>query len=157
MTMFSMRLAVRSWKIRRRPTDGKRRMVVFGAGEGGRLLLHALTRDTASSYAPVALLDDSPLKQRLTIEGVPVKGTGAGLEEVASAYRADILAIAVPSADSALIRDLTERAEACGLATLVLPPATPADSLPSSSSVRARRRHGLVRTTSCWVARVIAT
>ena len=82
MTMFSMRLAVRSWKIRRRPTDGKRRMVVFGAGEGGRLLLHALTRDTASSYAPVALLDDSPLKQRLTIEGVPVKGTRAGLEEV---------------------------------------------------------------------------
>ena len=124
MTMFSMRLAVRSWKIRRRPTDGKRRMVVFGAGEGGRLLLHALTRDTTSSYAPVALLDDSPLKQRLTIEGVPVKGTRAGLEEVASAYRADILAIAVPSADSALIRDLTERAEACGLATLVLPPAS---------------------------------
>jgi FlaA1/EpsC-like NDP-sugar epimerase len=124
MTMFSMRLAVRSWKIRRRPTYGKRRMVVFGAGEGGRLLLHALTRDTASSYAPVALLDDSPLKQRLTIEGVPVKGTRAGLEEVASAYRADILAIAVPSADSVLIRDLTERAEACGLATLVLPPAS---------------------------------
>lgn len=100
MTMFSMRLAVRSWKIRRRPTDGKRRMVVFGAGEGGRLLLHALTHDTASSYAPVALLDDSLLKQRLTIDGVPVKGTRAELEEVASAYRADILAIAVPSADS---------------------------------------------------------
>ena len=124
MTMFSMRLAVRSWKIRRRPTDGKCRMVVFGAGEGGRLLLHALTRDTTSSYAPVALLDDSPLKQRLTIEGVPVKGTRTGLEEVASAYRADILAIAVPSADSTLIRDLTERAEACGLATLVLPSAS---------------------------------
>ena len=124
MTMFAMRLAVRSWKIRQRPTDGKRRMVVFGAGEGGRLLLHALTRDSASSYAPVALLDDSALKQRLTIEGVPVKGTRDDLEEVASAYRADILAIAVPSADSALIRDLTERAEACGLSTLVLPPAT---------------------------------
>jgi FlaA1/EpsC-like NDP-sugar epimerase len=124
MTMFAMRLAVRSWKIRQRPTDGKRRMVVFGAGEGGRLLLHALTRDSASSYAPVALLDDSALKQRLTIEGVPVKGTRDDVEEVASAYRADILAIAVPSADSALIRDLTERAEACGLSTLVLPPAT---------------------------------
>ena len=123
MTMFSMRLAVRSWRIRRRPTDGKRRMVVFGAGEGGRLLLHALTRDTTSAYAPVALLDDSALKQRLTIEGVPVKGTRADLESVASAYRAETLAIAVPSADSALIRDLTERAEACGLTSLVLPPA----------------------------------
>ena len=123
MTMFSMRLAVRSWRIRRRPTDGKRRMVVFGAGEGGRLLLHALTRDTTSAYAPVALLDDSVLKQRLTIEGVPVRGTRADLEEVASAYRAETLAIAVPSADSALIRDLTERAEACGLTSLVLPPA----------------------------------
>jgi FlaA1/EpsC-like NDP-sugar epimerase len=123
MAMFSMRLAVRSWRIRRRPTDGKRRMVVFGAGEGGRLLLHALTRDTTSAYAPVALLDDSALKQRLTIEGVPVKGTRAGLEEVATSYRAETLAIAVPSADSALIRDLTERAEACGLTTLVLPPA----------------------------------
>jgi FlaA1/EpsC-like NDP-sugar epimerase len=124
MTMFSMRIAVRSWRIRRRPTDGKRRMVVFGAGEGGRLLLRALTHDSTSPYAPVALLDDSALKQRLAIEGVPVKGTRADLEEVASAYRADTLAIAVPSADSALIRDLTSRATACGLATLVLPPAS---------------------------------
>jgi FlaA1/EpsC-like NDP-sugar epimerase len=124
MTMFSMRIAVRSWRIRRRPTDGKRRMVVFGAGEGGRLLLRALTHDSTSSYAPVALLDDSPLKQRLAIEGVPVKGTRADLEDVASACRADTLAIAVPSADSALIRDLSDRAEACGLATLVLPPAS---------------------------------
>src|SRR5690349_15121093 len=123
MAMFSMRLAVRSWKIRRRPTDGKRRMVVFGAGEGGRLLLHALTRDTTSTYAPVALLDDSALKQRLTIEGVPVKGTRADLESVAAAYRAETLPIAVPSAGSARLRGLTERAEPGGLTSLVLPPA----------------------------------
>ncbi|MEO8828665.1 nucleoside-diphosphate sugar epimerase/dehydratase, partial [Lapillicoccus sp.] len=123
LTMFSMRLAVRTWRINRRRTDGKRRVIVFGAGEGGRLLLRTLTHDGTSPFAPVALLDDSPLKQRLSIEGVSVRGTRDDLEAVAAGMRAETLAIAVPSADSALIRDLTDRATACGLATLVLPSA----------------------------------
>ena len=129
--MLGLRLLVRQWKTRRghpagdaQVVENPARVVVFGAGEGGRVLVRAMTRDRTRAYIPVALVDDDPLKQRLTIEGVRVRGTRAALERVADEYAADTLAIAIPSADSALITDLSARAESAGLRILVLPSVT---------------------------------
>jgi len=140
--MLALRLTVRAWKTRRgldAPADAAesaRRVVVFGAGEGGRQLVRAMTRDRSHTYHPVALLDDDPLKQRLTIEGVRVRGTRNKLEEVAGDLDAQLLAIAMPSADAALIRDLSERAEHAGLDVLVLPPVSSLIGRPSLGDLR---------------------
>ena len=121
--MFVLRFVVRMWRTTKvTAATTQRRVVVFGAGEGGRQLVRAMVRNPSAGFAPVALLDDDPRKARLHMEGVRVRGTRTSLAAVAVKQGADTLAIAVPSADAALIRDLRDRAEAAGLDVLVLPP-----------------------------------
>lgn len=128
--MLAARMVVRTWRMRQRQRAGNpdlpsyRRVVVFGAGEGGRQLVRAMTRDSSHTFHPVALLDDDPRKARLAIEGVRVRGQREDLAAVAERYGADALAIAIPSGDSTLVTDLTNRAQALGLEVLVLPTAS---------------------------------
>lgn len=141
--MLALRLLVRSWKNRRGYPGGdadysgeRSRVVVFGAGEGGRVLVRAMVRDRNHHYHPVALLDDDPLKARLTIEGVRVRGTRGDLEAVAARYDADTLAIAMPSADASLIQDLSDRAAMAGLNVLVLPAMSDMFATPTLGDLR---------------------
>jgi FlaA1/EpsC-like NDP-sugar epimerase len=141
--MLALRLLVRSWKNRRGYPGGdaddsgaRARVVVFGAGEGGRVLVRAMVRDRNHHYHPVALLDDDPLKARLSIEGVRVRGTRNDLEDVAARYDADTLAIAMPSADATLIQDLSDRAALAGLSVLVLPAISDMFATPTLGDLR---------------------
>src|SRR5450759_4059956 len=107
---------------RRRPrAEDSERLLVFGAGEGGEQVVRAMLREPLSPYYPVGLLDDDPTKQNLRILGVPVVGTRASLVEAAGTAGASTLLIAVPSADGAILRELTKLAECAGLAVKVLP------------------------------------
>ncbi|MCL3862922.1 nucleoside-diphosphate sugar epimerase/dehydratase [Actinotalea sp. K2] len=121
--MFAGRFLVRSWRDRRAGSRRhQRRVIVFGAGNAGRRLLRSMVRDEQAGYFPVALLDDDRSKRRLRIDGVRVRGTREDIAEVARAYDASALVVALPSADAALVRELSEAATAAGLDTLVLPP-----------------------------------
>ena len=116
-----------SWRLvierRMRPSEeGRHRLLVFGAGEGGTQIIAALLRDPTSDYVPVGLIDDDADKRNLRLMGVPVLGSRTRLAEAAADCRADTLLIAVPSADADLVGDLSERALAAGLAVKVLPP-----------------------------------
>lgn len=127
--MLAARMVVRTWRVRQRRAGSQdvlshRRVIIFGAGEGGRQLVRVMTRDNLRTFQPVALLDDDPRKARLAIEGVKVRGKREDMAAVAERYEADVLAIAVPSADSTLVADLTDRAHHLGLEVLVLPPAS---------------------------------
>ena len=86
-------------------------VIVFGAGEGGEQTITALLRDPHSPWFPVAMLDDDPRLARRTIRGVRVAGTRADLAEVAERFGARTIVIAIPSASSALIRELCDLAE----------------------------------------------
>ncbi len=122
--MGAARFAVRSRRSalrRSRPSGDARRVIVFGAGNGGRLLVQSLVRDPRSGLVPVALLDDDPKKGRLSISGLRVRGDRDHMAQVAERYGADTLAIAIPSATSATVRELSEVAADAGLSVLVLP------------------------------------
>ncbi|HEY5249030.1 MAG TPA: nucleoside-diphosphate sugar epimerase/dehydratase, partial [Dermatophilaceae bacterium] len=88
----------------------------------GRRLLRSMMHDEQSGYLPVALLDDDRTKHRLRIDGVRVRGTRADIGDVAQAYDATALVLALPQANAELIRDLSELATAAGLDVLILPP-----------------------------------
>lgn len=142
VAMLGLRLLVRSWRTRN-PVGvdpdadaDARRVLVFGAGEGGRQLVRAMVRDRSRTYLPVAIIDDDPRKQRLTVEGVRVRGTRANLEQVADEYDAAVLAIAMPSADGDLIRDLSDRADHAGMDVMVLPPVSELIGRPSLGDLR---------------------
>lgn len=107
---------------RNRPSEEMaKRIVVFGAGEGGAQVVSAMLRDPDSPYVPVALLDDDPMKRNLRIMGVPVEGARARLAEVAAAHKAKTVLIAIPSASSPVIVSLSRQVAAAGLSTKVLP------------------------------------
>ncbi len=123
LSMFALRYTVRAVNTHRYATrKGECRVVLFGAGEAGRRLVRSMLREGDDQFIPVAMLDDDKRKGRLRVEGIRVRGTRENLAAVAAKYKATDLVIALPNADAALIRDVTERAEALGLNTLVLPP-----------------------------------
>jgi FlaA1/EpsC-like NDP-sugar epimerase len=123
MGMFAARFLIRSRRTHLAVRgDSTKRAVVFGAGSGGRILMQSLVRDPASGIVPVALLDDDPRKSRLHFSGVRVRGTRHDLAAVASKHAATTLVIAVPSATSETVRELSAIARECGLEVLVLPP-----------------------------------
>lgn len=96
-------------------------IVVIGAGEAGQQIITAMLRNPSGRFLPVALIDDDPLKRHLRIRGVPVSGTRDDLGAVAAAHRATVALLAVPTADSSIIRAYADLARDLGIRLLVLP------------------------------------
>jgi len=122
LLMAGIRVA---WRLllerQNRPGIGADRMIVFGAGEGGDQAIRAMLQAPHSPYLPVAILDDDPLKKRLSIKGVRVMGGSSDIAEVMRAVSATVFLVAVPSIDGELLTRITKEAERCGLVIKVLP------------------------------------
>ena len=84
-------------------------------------MIRSLVRDQNSNLVPIGILDDDSRKRRWKIDGVKVLGTRNDLSRVAQQTNAEILAIAIPSADSALLRELRDLADDNRLDLRVLP------------------------------------
>ncbi|WP_068255411.1 polysaccharide biosynthesis protein [Janibacter corallicola] len=121
--MFGARFVLRAVRSRIDPAvRATSRVLVFGAGDGGRQLVRALVRGH-SRVAPVGLIDDDRAKRRMRIDGVKVLGTTKDIARVAEETEATTLAIAVPSAGPDLVRTLRDTARRVGMRTQILPPA----------------------------------
>ena len=115
-----------SWRLireqLRRPTaQTAAKILVYGAGEGGIQMVNTLLRNPQSPYLPVGFLDDNPDTHRLSISGVPVLGGRDQLAQARTRTGASTLLIAIPSADSALISDISARARDLSMDVKVLP------------------------------------
>lgn len=120
--MSGARFVMRAHHSRRRNgTPSESRVLVFGAGEGGRQLVRAIVRDASSDMTPVGLLDDDRSKRRMRIDGVRVLGTSRDLVAIAAETDATTLAIAIPSASPELVTRLKDAAVEADLETLILP------------------------------------
>ncbi|WP_211261424.1 polysaccharide biosynthesis protein [Pseudonocardia acaciae] len=97
------------------------RVIVFGAGSAGRELVRAMLADPAGGYRPIAFLDDDPELRRRCIAGIKVRGNRTDLPAVAAETDAELLVIALPSADPSDVRAVTRIALASGLRVKQLP------------------------------------
>ena len=102
-------------------SDAADQVIVFGAGEAGVQVITAMLRNPASPYLPVALIDDDPGKRNLRIMGVPVVGSRALLAREAHRLEVDRLVVAIPSASSETLRDISDIALEADLRVSVLP------------------------------------
>ncbi|MDW3215087.1 MAG: nucleoside-diphosphate sugar epimerase/dehydratase [Ilumatobacteraceae bacterium] len=122
-------VAVRSaWRLyqqkqSKRELLGAAPLIIVGTGEAAEQIVKALLADANSRYQPVALLDDKPDRRRYSISGVKVQGPISQMREVAARYSAEDVLLAMPSAESELIRDVDAIANNAGLRLLVLPSA----------------------------------
>ncbi|PMC07132.1 polysaccharide biosynthesis protein [Microbacterium sp. UMB0228] len=125
LTMYGVRYLTRLLAERtRKPGDEAEPAIIVGAGFLGDNVLRSILTDPASPIRPVGLLDDDPAKKHLRLRGVPVIGSTSDLAEAAARTGATALVIAVARADGALLRELTDRAEAAGMSVSVTPSLT---------------------------------
>ncbi|MDP5183845.1 nucleoside-diphosphate sugar epimerase/dehydratase [Blastococcus sp. BMG 814] len=121
LLMLGFRLVIRSQREGAvRPRTG-RPTLVFGAGEAAHQLIRSMLADPDSPYVPVGLIDDDRSKRHLRIRGVRVLGSRDQIDAAVATTGAEVLVIALPAADSALVRDVSQRSIAAGLSVKVLP------------------------------------
>jgi FlaA1/EpsC-like NDP-sugar epimerase len=81
------------------PRRNARRVLIVGAGDGGRLLLRELLRNPDLGLRPVGFVDDDPRKRHMRVDrGLAVLGTTEELGEVLEDVEPDEVLIAIPSA-----------------------------------------------------------
>jgi FlaA1/EpsC-like NDP-sugar epimerase len=102
---------------------GQKRLIIFGAGTGGIALVRQLAYERGG-YRPVAFLDDDLRKVGRNIAGLPVYGTRSDVERAVKRYRAEAVGIAIPTAQSRTIREITNRALDANARALALPSIT---------------------------------
>jgi UDP-GlcNAc:undecaprenyl-phosphate GlcNAc-1-phosphate transferase len=89
-TRASFRLMRDAANVRRKQA---RRVIVYGAGAAGHLLVREMRANPRWNLQPVVFLDDDPYKRNRLILGVAVRGTASDVERVIRSYRVDELII----------------------------------------------------------------
>lgn len=97
------------------------RVLIVGAGDGGRDLVRSMHGDPMRAWDPVAFLDDDPNKRHYRFQGVAVQGGSDDLESVAEKLGVTSVVIAMPSISSSVIRRINDAAIHAGLDVKVLP------------------------------------
>jgi FlaA1/EpsC-like NDP-sugar epimerase len=118
---YAWRLAL-EWKKRPDPRLADRRVLVYGAGDPGIGVISSMMRSSGSAYLPVAILDDNPIKRRLSVMGVSVEGGAADLVRVAERHAATTLLISDPMIGPDQVAALSSAATEAGIEVKVLPP-----------------------------------
>jgi len=93
--------------IRGFSSSGKR-VLIAGAGDAGEQLIRAMLKETRSEYSPVGFVDDDPHKLGTAIHGVNILGACDEIPKIAVQHDPEQLIIAMPSAESAVIRKIVE-------------------------------------------------
>ena len=116
------RLLYRYWKDSRLDFSARapsQRVLVLGAGKAGDALVRDLKRE--NRYAPVGFLDDNVQLRGSRLHGIPVLGTLDQLPQLARETAAEMLVIAMPSADKTQMRRAVDLCEACDLPFRTVP------------------------------------
>src|SRR5438874_444945 len=101
---------------------GERRVLIAGAGEGGRLVLREILRNRGLGLAPVGFLDDDPDKRGLRIDGVRVRGNTEGdLSRILDESEPDEVIIAIPSAPGSTRARIVRACRTRGVPVRTLP------------------------------------
>lgn len=99
------------WRITRdyilkQAKNEAQKTLIIGAGDAGAMVARELNNNTSLGLSPVGFVDDSELKQKLTIYGIPVLGKRKRIPDIVSNYGIKEIIIAMPSANGRDIRDI---------------------------------------------------
>lgn len=100
----------------RTPADAKR-VLIYGAGDGGELLVRELRNNQELGLVPVGFIDDDPNKQGRMIHGVRVLGPVERLEKVLKLQAVDEVLVSTLKIDPERIATLDLLAHDVGMRT----------------------------------------
>ncbi len=102
-------------------TSGARRVLVYGAGDAGEMIVRDMRSQTGHSYRAVGFIDDDLRKVGERIHGVPVLGTRADLPRIMGEHRPDEVLLAIPRADPAVFRSVVRALDGYNIPIKTLP------------------------------------
>lgn len=97
-----------------------RRVLLYGAGDGGMIALREIRQNPELDFAPVGFLDDDRLKQGMRVQGLPVLGGLATLVATCRTHRCELVLITSRRMTSARRVAIIETCAAAGIACRVL-------------------------------------
>jgi FlaA1/EpsC-like NDP-sugar epimerase len=108
-----LRMITRLYHEEFRTTETRRltRFLIVGAGNAGEALLREIHRMRVSQYETIGFIDDDPIKQGISIHGIPVLGTVAELPRICKERSIEEIAIALPSATRQQLRRVIQVCE----------------------------------------------
>jgi UDP-GlcNAc:undecaprenyl-phosphate GlcNAc-1-phosphate transferase len=92
-----------------------RRVLIYGAGDGGELIYRELRNNSALNAMPVAFVDDDPAKNGRLIHGLRVYSTATPLEETCRRLHIDQVLISTMTLSHERLTEIVGRCAASGL------------------------------------------
>lgn len=89
-----------------------RRVLIYGAGDAGELLLRELLNNSELSYAPVGFMDDDPKKRGKVIHGLRVLGSNGLLGKIVSEHQIEQVLISTPRISAERLAEIARECEA---------------------------------------------
>ena len=105
---ISKRLVLEGIKSPFKSKEEKVKVLIYGAGGAGEQITRDMQRNKNSNYLPIGFVDDSPAKQGIIIHGIKVLGQRKDIQNICKNNKIDELLIALPSAHSREIKEITE-------------------------------------------------
>ncbi len=93
--------------------EAGRRVLIFGAGSAGALLLRDL-HENGGGYRPVGFVDDDPAKRGAFVQGLKVLGTRADLPRLIRQLAVEEVIVAIPSGSLELMAEVQAICTAAG-------------------------------------------
>jgi FlaA1/EpsC-like NDP-sugar epimerase len=88
-----------------------KRILIFGAGDAGELIVRDIKNSGHSRYQAVGFVDDDPAKIGRRIHGVPVLGTRTELPDILKSHRPHEVLLAIPHAEPVAVRTILRTLE----------------------------------------------
>ena len=92
-----------------------RRVLIFGAGDTGEMVIREIKRNKALNYVPVGFVDDDPHKVGNKIHGVPVLGSRDKIQDLIKTNEIKEVIIAVSKIDLADFSEIVQICKDCGV------------------------------------------
>jgi UDP-GlcNAc:undecaprenyl-phosphate GlcNAc-1-phosphate transferase len=92
-----------------------RRVLIYGAGDAGELLLRELLNNRELSYAPVGFIDDDRKKQGKVIHGLRVYGGNGMLAKIVGDQQIEQLLISTPRISADRLAEIARECEASNI------------------------------------------
>ena len=97
------------------------RLLIYGAGSAGVMLLREIRANTKLRYAVCGFVDDDVRKRGVSIHGVRVLGAGTDLARLVERHRVAEILIALPSATGAQMTEILGRCQVAGVKCRTIP------------------------------------
>jgi FlaA1/EpsC-like NDP-sugar epimerase len=122
LLLGGVRFAKRFWQESRQVSyQSLKRTLVVGAGDAGEALIREMQRKPQNGLQPVALVDDDVSKHGIRLHGLKVYGGRDAIPQVVEDLEIDLIAIAMPSAAAADIRDIVDIAAGTQAMVQIIP------------------------------------